>query len=101
MTQRDEPAAARADLEAWRESVWRERFDGDVFFHGLLRHHLGDASGNAEQRLKRVARETGLAPDDVKKTWTAAVEAANRPAPSEKNLVRHARALGRLQKETA
>ncbi|NIM02253.1 MAG: hypothetical protein GTN89_16115, partial [Acidobacteria bacterium] len=59
MTQRDEPAAARADLEAWRESVWRERFDGDVFFHRLLRHHLGDASGNGEERLKRVARETG------------------------------------------
>ena len=34
-------------------------------------------------------------------SFRAAVEAANRPAPSEKNLVRHARALGRLQKETA
>ena len=49
----------------------------------------------------RVARETGLHVDDVKKIWTAAVEASNRPDPNEKNLVRQARALGRLRKETA
>lgn len=59
MTQRDEPAAARADLEAWREGVWRDRFEADAFFLRLLRRHLGEAYDESEARLRQVARSTG------------------------------------------
>lgn len=59
MTPRDEPEAARADLTRWREEVWRERLDGDAFFHRLLRRHLGDGFESVEKRLRDLAEATG------------------------------------------
>ncbi len=63
MTRREGSDAARADLEAWREHVWREKFAGDDFFRRLLRRYLADGFDEAEQRLKRVDRVTGRAFD--------------------------------------
>jgi hypothetical protein len=59
MNQHDATTSARSDLEAWRETVWRSRFDGDPFFDRLLRRHLGARYAECGLRLRRVADETG------------------------------------------
>lgn len=65
MTQHDAAAAARSDLDAWRNAVWRNRFDEDPFFRGLLRRHLGQRYAAGEPRLRRLAEETGAELDEL------------------------------------
>jgi alkylation response protein AidB-like acyl-CoA dehydrogenase len=59
MNQQDATTSARSDLEAWRETVWRSRFDGDPFFDRLLRRLLGARYAECKPQRRRVADETG------------------------------------------
>jgi len=60
MEHSDAASSARVDLDAWRGSTAHNRFDADAFFHRLLRRHLGDAFGDLEPRLRRLADDTGF-----------------------------------------
>jgi alkylation response protein AidB-like acyl-CoA dehydrogenase len=59
MTEHEAVTTARSDLDAWRESVWQDRFDRDLFFGRLLRRRMGVAHAEWESRLRRVAEESG------------------------------------------
>ncbi len=53
------PAAARSDLDAWREEKWRNAFDADPFFQRLLRRHLGGRAPDVEARCRALADRIG------------------------------------------
>ncbi len=63
MIEQNATAAARADLEAWRAGVWRNRLEDDPAFLRLLRRHLGERYAALEPELHRVAEASGPALD--------------------------------------
>ncbi|MDJ0941851.1 MAG: acyl-CoA dehydrogenase family protein [Kiloniellales bacterium] len=63
MSDQSAMAVARADLEAWRAGLWRNRLDQDPVFLRLLRRYLGEGYAGLVPELERLAEASGAALD--------------------------------------